>query len=76
MVAASGFERAHVRDVFDENGLFDKIFAGLCLALSLLLLDLSLGRHRHGGSIVWAVIGGVMVVASGWQTVRRFRRRD
>lgn len=64
-----------MRDVFDENGLFDKVVAGLCLAFSLLVLDLALGRHRQGGSVVWPVVGVVLVLAAGWQIVRRFRRR-
>jgi len=75
MVAASGSERAHVADVFDKNGVFDKLFAVLCLALNLLLLDLGVTQYRHGGSAAWALFAAALLLASGWETARRFRPR-
>ncbi|MFD9127565.1 hypothetical protein [Kitasatospora sp. NPDC059571] len=62
-----------MRDVFEKNGVFDKVFAVLCLALNLLLLDLGLAQHRQGGSIGWAVTALVLVTASCAEIVRRFR---
>ncbi|MFC6596240.1 hypothetical protein [Kitasatospora paranensis] len=64
-----------MRDVFEKNGLFDKAFAVLGLALSLLLLDLGLAQYRNGGSVGWAVTAVVMVLASCYEISRRFRPR-
>lgn len=75
MVAASASERAHVNNVFDDNGVFDKLFAVLCLALTLLLLDLGVSQYRHGGSAAWVLLAAVLLPAAGWETVRRFRPR-
>ncbi|MFG2824380.1 hypothetical protein ACGFX4_33740 [Kitasatospora sp. NPDC048365] len=63
-----------MRDLFDENGVFDRVVAVACLGLSLLLLDLGVGQVRQGGSPAWAITGGALVLASGWETFRRFRR--
>ncbi|GAA0681367.1 hypothetical protein GCM10010193_38940 [Kitasatospora atroaurantiaca] len=62
-------------DASDHGGVFDKVFAVSCLALNLFLLDLGVTQHREGGSIGWAVAGGVLVLLSCCETVRRFRPR-
>ncbi|MEV6211259.1 hypothetical protein [Kitasatospora sp. NPDC051914] len=64
-----------MRDVFDENGVFDKLFAALCLALNLLLLDLGVSQYRHGGSAAWALFAAALLLGTGYQTARRFRPR-
>ncbi|GAA2743378.1 MULTISPECIES: hypothetical protein [Kitasatospora] len=64
-----------MRDLFDENGVFDRVVAVVCLGLSLLMLDLGVGQFRQGGSIAWAVTGCALVLASGGETYRRFRHR-
>jgi len=62
-----------MRDMFDENGVFDRVVSVVCLGLSLLLLDLAVTQFRQGGSIAWAVTASPLVLASCWATYRRFR---
>ncbi|MEV4614384.1 hypothetical protein AB0K43_17560 [Kitasatospora sp. NPDC049258] len=61
-------------DLFEDNGVVHRLVAVTGLGVSLLLLDLGLAQHRQGGSIAWVVIAAVLVLASGYETVRRFRR--
>ncbi|MEU9128264.1 hypothetical protein AB0D08_09175 [Kitasatospora sp. NPDC048540] len=61
-------------ELFDDNGVVHRLIAVTGLGVSLLLLDLGLAQYRQGGSMAWAVIAGVLVLATGYETVRRFRR--
>ncbi|WP_354642034.1 hypothetical protein [Kitasatospora camelliae] len=62
-------------DLFEKNGVVDRLLAVACLGVSLMLLDLGVDHRRHGGSIGWAVPGAVLVLVSCYATVRRFRAR-
>ncbi|WP_371498762.1 hypothetical protein OG871_22375 [Kitasatospora sp. NBC_00374] len=62
-------------DLFEDQGVVERLLAVVGLGVSLLLLDLGITQHRHGGSIAWVVIAVVLVLASCCETARRFRSR-
>ncbi|MEV7182130.1 hypothetical protein [Kitasatospora sp. NPDC093679] len=60
---------------FRDGGPLDKAMPYCQSALAVALLGDGLSRWRHGGSVLWALLGGLLMALACYEIYKQLRSR-